>query len=182
MRLSFNAIDIDGVVVIGEGEKDKAPMLYNGEEVGTKKGPEMDVAVDPVEGTRLLAYGRPNAISVVSIAPKGTMFDPGPAFYMKKLVVGTQAKDVVDIDAPVADTLKAVARELGRSIAFEASVAGGIPIITSIGQCLSANQIQSLRGILNGTSNFIVSQMEERGIDYGGAVAEAQRRGRLPAL
>ena len=85
MRLSFNAIDIDGLVVIGEGEKDEAPMLYNGELLGTKEGPEMDVAVDPVEGTRLLAYGRPNAISVVSIAPRGTMFDPGPAFYMKKL-------------------------------------------------------------------------------------------------
>ena len=116
MRLSFNAIDIDGVVVIGEGEKDEAPMLYNGEALGTKKGPKMDVAVDPVEGTRLLAYGRPNAISVVSIAPRATMFDPGPAFYMKKLVVGTQAKDVVDIDAPVKDTLKTVAGALGKAV------------------------------------------------------------------
>lgn len=71
MRLSFNTIDIDGKVVIGEGEKDQAPMLYNGEELGTKNGPRMDVAVDPVEGTRLLAFGRPNAIAVVSIAPRG---------------------------------------------------------------------------------------------------------------
>ncbi len=116
MRLSFNTIDIDGKVVIGEGEKDQAPMLYNGEELGTKNGPRMDVAVDPVEGTRLLAFGRPNAIAVVSIAPRGTMFNPGPAFYMKKLVVGPEAKEVVDIDAPVADTLKKVARALGKDV------------------------------------------------------------------
>ena len=116
MRLSFNAVDIDGVVVIGEGEKDKAPMLYNGERVGKGRGPAMDVAVDPVEGTKLLAYGRPNAISVISMAPSGTMYDPGPAFYMKKLVVGPQARNVVDIEAPVEDTLESVARALGKDV------------------------------------------------------------------
>jgi len=116
MRISFNVIDIDGKVVIGEGEKDQAPMLYNGEELGTKNGPRMDVAVDPVEGTRLLAFGRPNAISVVSIAPRGTMYNPGPAFYMKKLVVGPAAKAVIDIDAPVEDNLKKVARALGKDV------------------------------------------------------------------
>ena len=116
MRMSFNVIDIDGVVVIGEGEKDQAPMLYNGERVGTGKGPKMDVAVDPVEGTRLLAFGRPNAISVISIAPRGTMFNPGPAFYMKKLVVGLEARNVIDLEAPVEDNLKNIAKALGKDV------------------------------------------------------------------
>lgn len=116
MRLSFNAIDIEGVVVIGEGEKDDAPMLYNGENLGTGEGPKMDVAVDPVEGTRLLAFGRPNAISVVSLAPRGMMFNPGPAFYMKKLAVGREAAKVVDLDAPVEDNLRKVAKALGKDI------------------------------------------------------------------
>ena len=114
--MSFNVIDIDGVVVIGEGEKDQAPMLYNGERVGTGKGPKMDVAVDPVEGTRLLAFGRPNAISVISIAPRGTMFNPGPAFYMKKLVVGPEARNVIDLEAPVEDNLKNIAKALGKDV------------------------------------------------------------------
>jgi fructose-1,6-bisphosphatase II len=116
MRLSFNAVDIDGVVVIGEGEKDKAPMLYNGERVGSGNGPAMDVAVDPLEGTRLLAFGKPNAISVVALAPRGTMFSPGPGFYMKKLVVSPSARHAVDLDAPTADNLKAVARALGKDV------------------------------------------------------------------
>jgi len=116
MRLSFNSIDIKGRVVIGEGEKDEAPMLYNGEEVGAKNGPEVDVAVDPVEGTRLLAFGRPNAIAVVSIAPRGTMYNPGPAFYMKKLVVSPEAKNVVDINAPVEYNLKQIARAAGKDV------------------------------------------------------------------
>lgn len=116
MRISFNALEIDGVVVIGEGEKDHAPMLFNGEKLGTGQGPEMDVAVDPVEGTRLLAYGRPNAIAVVSMAPRGTMYDPGPCFYMKKLVVPPEAKYRVDIKAPVAYNLKRVAQALGKDI------------------------------------------------------------------
>lgn len=116
MRISFNIIDIEGVVVIGEGEKDKAPMLFNGEHLGTAKGPEMDVAVDPVEGTNLLALGRPNAIAVVALAPRGTMYNPGPAFYMKKLVVPPEAKYRVDIKAPVAHNLKRVAQALGKDV------------------------------------------------------------------
>ncbi|WP_291321188.1 class II fructose-bisphosphatase [Desulfonatronospira sp.] len=116
MRLSFNAIEIRGVVIIGEGEKDKAPMLYNGEPLGTGRGPGMDVAVDPVEGTKLLAYGRPNAISVVALAPRGTMYDPGPAFYMQKIAVPTQARDYVDINAPVKDNLQSIASALGKSV------------------------------------------------------------------
>ncbi len=116
MRLSFKAIDIDGTVIIGEGEKDNAPMLYKGEKLGTRKGPSVSVAVDPVEGTNLLAYGRPNAISVVGASPAGTMFDPGPSYYMKKLVVGMEARNAIDIDAPVDDNLKNIAAALGKEV------------------------------------------------------------------
>ena len=116
MRLSFNSLAINGKIVIGEGEKDEAPMLYNGERIGTGQGPELDIAVDPVEGTSLLAYGRPNAIAVVGAAPAGSMFDPGPSFYMKKMVLGPLAKDVVDLDAPVADNLQRVARALDKDV------------------------------------------------------------------
>ena len=110
MRISFNAMEINGRVVIGEGEKDEAPMLYNGESVGTGSGPRMDIAVDPVEGTRLLANGRPNAISVVAMAPEGSMYDPGPAYYMNKLVVPPEAVGMVDINDPVDKTLHKVAK------------------------------------------------------------------------
>lgn len=116
LRLSFNSLHVKGRVIIGEGEKDNAPMLFNGEEVGTGRGPALDVAVDPVEGTKLLAYGRPNAISVVGIAPAGTMYNPGPSFYMQKLVVPPAARDVVDIDAPVKENLKNIAKVLGKDV------------------------------------------------------------------
>ncbi|AAS96017.1 class II fructose-bisphosphatase [Nitratidesulfovibrio vulgaris] len=116
LRLSFNSLHVKGRVIIGEGEKDNAPMLFNGEEVGTGHGPALDVAVDPVEGTKLLAYGRPNAISVVGIAPAGTMYNPGPSFYMQKLVVPPAARDVVDIDAPVKENLKNIAKSLGKDV------------------------------------------------------------------
>lgn len=115
MRVCFASLNISGVVVIGEGEKDHAPMLFNGEKLG-KGGLSLDVAVDPVEGTNLLAYGRPNAISVVGVAPRGSMFNPGPSFYMQKLVVPREARDVVDLDAPVRDNLSAVARALGKKV------------------------------------------------------------------
>ncbi|MCF8040216.1 MAG: class II fructose-bisphosphatase [Desulfohalobiaceae bacterium] len=117
MRLSFNAIDINGTIIIGEGEKDDAPMLYNGEKVGwVGEGPSVDVAVDPVEGTNLLAFGRPNAISVVGIAPGGTMYDPGPSFYMQKLVVPESAREAVDLDAPVKDNLQNIAKALEKDV------------------------------------------------------------------
>ena len=116
MRISFSTLHIDGMVVIGEGEKDNAPMLYNGEKVGMGDGPRLDVAVDPVEGTNLLAYGRPNAISVVGVAPKGSMFDPGPSYYMQKLVVAREARDVIDLDAPVRVNLDNVAKAMGQSV------------------------------------------------------------------
>ena len=114
MRLSFNSLPIAGKVVIGEGEKDEAPMLYNGEIIGMGNGPSLDIAVDPVEGTNLLAYGRPNAIAVVGAAPGGSMYNPGPSFYMKKLVVGQAARDVIDLDAPVHVNLRLIAKALGK--------------------------------------------------------------------
>jgi len=116
MRLILATVDMNGVIVIGEGEKDEAPMLYNGERVGNGNGPAMDVAVDPVEGTTLLAKGKPNAISVIAVAPRGTLWNPGPGFYMEKIAVGPAARDAVDLDAPVADNLQRVARALGKQV------------------------------------------------------------------
>lgn len=113
LRLLLGTVRMDGIVVIGEGEKDEAPMLYNGERVGSGFGPPVDVAVDPVEGTNLLAKGLPNALSVVAIAPRGSMWHPGPAFYMDKLVVGPEAAGQVDIDSPIAETLATVAAAKG---------------------------------------------------------------------
>ncbi|MFN4073109.1 MAG: class II fructose-bisphosphatase [Thermus sp.] len=116
MRLLLNSLDFRGRVVIGEGEKDKAPMLYNGEVLGQGEGPYWDLAVDPVEGTRLLALGRPGAISVIAAAPEGTLFNPGPAFYAAKLVVGPEAKEAIDLKASVADNLKEIARALRKEV------------------------------------------------------------------
>jgi fructose-1,6-bisphosphatase II len=110
MRLMLNMIEMDAVIVIGEGEKDEAPMLYNGERVGTGDAPEMDIAVDPIDGTRPLANGLPNSIATVAIAPRGTMFDPGPFVYMDKIAVGLEAKGMIDIDAPVKDNLEKISR------------------------------------------------------------------------
>jgi fructose-1,6-bisphosphatase II len=116
MRLVMNTIDMNGVIVIGEGAKDKAPMLYNGERVGNGSGPEMDIAVDPIDGTRPLAFGRGNSISTVAIAPKGAMFNPGPFVYMNKIAVGPEAKGKVDINASISDNLKAIAKAKGKTV------------------------------------------------------------------
>ncbi len=113
MRVMLNSINIRGTVVIGEGEKDEAPMLYNGEVLGTGVGPEVDIAVDPIEGTRPLAYGLWNSISTVALAPRGTMFNPGPFVYMNKIAVGPSAIHHVDIDAPVDYNLIKVAKAKG---------------------------------------------------------------------
>lgn len=113
LRLLLGAVRMDGIIVIGEGEKDQAPMLYNGEAVGSGRGPQVDVAVDPVEGTNLLAKGIANAIAIVGLAERGAMWQPGPAFYMDKLVVGPEARGKVDLDAPVDTTLHAIARAKG---------------------------------------------------------------------
>ena len=116
MRLVLNTIYMNAVVVIGEGEKDEAPMLFNGERLGNGKGAEMDIAVDPIDGTRPLSNGTWNAISIVALAPRGTMFDPGPFLYMDKIAVGPQCKGKVNIDAPVEDNLKAIAKCTGKAV------------------------------------------------------------------
>jgi fructose-1,6-bisphosphatase II len=110
MRMMLNTLDMEAVVVIGEGEKDEAPMLYNGEVVGKAGAVEMDLAVDPIDGTRPLAQGRPNSIATVAISPRGTMFDPGPFVYMDKLAVGPECKGKINIEAPVEENLKAIAK------------------------------------------------------------------------
>lgn len=113
MRKLINSVEMNGVVVIGEGEKDKAPMLFNGEQVGTGQGAEVDIAVDPVDGTTLMAEGRPNAISVLAAAERDSMYDPSAVFYMKKIAVGPEAAGSIDIEAPVAHNIKAVAKAKG---------------------------------------------------------------------
>ncbi|WP_058046042.1 class II fructose-bisphosphatase [Streptomyces roseifaciens] len=110
MRALIGTVSMNGVVVIGEGEKDNAPMLYNGERVGDGTGAECDVAVDPVDGTTLTAKGMANAVSVMAVADRGTMFDPSAVFYMDKLVTGPEAADFVDIDAPVAVNIRRIAK------------------------------------------------------------------------
>jgi len=115
MRSVLDTVRMRGVVVIGEGEKDKAPMLYNGEEVGNGEGPEVDVAVDPLEGTRLTALGQPNAIAVIAVAERGTMLFPGAAFYMEKIAVGPRAIDAVDITRSPTENVQSVAKALGKA-------------------------------------------------------------------
>ncbi len=115
MRFVLDSVSIRGVVVIGEGEKDKAPMLYNGEEVGNGQGPEVDVAVDPLEGTRLTALGQPNAIAVIAVAERGTMLFPGAALYMEKIAVGPVALDAIDIERSPTENVAAVAEALGKT-------------------------------------------------------------------
>ncbi len=110
MRHLVQSVSMRGVVVIGEGEKDDAPMLFNGEAVGDGTGPDVDVAVDPIDGTTLCAKGMPNAIAVLAVSERGTMYDPSAVFYMEKLVTGAAGADVVDIEAPVRDNLSRIAK------------------------------------------------------------------------
>lgn len=113
MRKLINSVAMRGVVVIGEGEKDEAPMLFNGEHVGTGEGAEVDIAVDPIDGTTLMAEGRPNAISVLAAAERGSMYDPSAVFYMNKIAVGPEAAGSIDIQAPVAHNIQQVAKAKG---------------------------------------------------------------------
>lgn len=113
MRVLLATIGMNGTVVIGEGEKDEAPMLFNGEKVGDGTGPECDVAVDPIDGTTLTAKGMTNAVSVLAVSPRGSMYDPSAVFYMEKLVTGPEAADVVDIRYPVAENIHQVAKAKG---------------------------------------------------------------------
>ncbi|HAM24380.1 MAG TPA: fructose-bisphosphatase class II [Actinobacteria bacterium] len=113
MRMLISSVGMNGIVVIGEGEKDDAPMLFNGERVGSGEGAEVDVAVDPIDGTTLTAKGMPNALSVMAVAERGTMYDPSAVFYMNKLATGPEAAGAVDIDAPIADNINAIAKAKG---------------------------------------------------------------------
>ena len=113
MRFMIDSVSMDGVVVIGEGEKDEAPMLYNGEAVGNGSGPAVDVAVDPIDGTRLTATGQPNAVSVIALAERGTMFFPDVAVYMEKVATGPEAADVIDVTAPPEENVRQVAKAKG---------------------------------------------------------------------
>jgi fructose-1,6-bisphosphatase II len=113
MRLMIDSVSMDGVVVIGEGEKDQAPMLYNGEKVGNGDGPPVDVAVDPIDGTTLTAKGMGNALAVITVAERGVMFDPGAAVYMDKIAVGAEAADAIDIEAGPEENIRRVAKAKG---------------------------------------------------------------------
>ncbi len=116
MRMMMDTVDMDGIIVIGEGEKDEAPMLFNGERVGNGSGPQVDVAVDPLEGTRLTALGRPGAVSVIACAPRGTLYNPHDIFYMEKIAVGPEARGKIDLNAPIRWNIEQVAKAKGISI------------------------------------------------------------------
>ena len=116
MRLVLSTVHMDGVVVIGEGEKDEAPMLYNGEQIGDGSLPHVDIAVDPLEGTRLTALGMPNAVAVIALSARGTMFDPGPVMYMEKLAGGEDISDLLDLDVPLGEIVERVAERRGMDI------------------------------------------------------------------
>jgi fructose-1,6-bisphosphatase II len=116
MRLVLDGVQMDGTVVIGEGEKDEAPMLYNGERIGDGSPPEVDVAVGPLEGTTLTAKGQPNALAVIALAERGSMFDPGPCVYMEKISGGYDIADLLDLDRPLGETLGLVAERRGKDI------------------------------------------------------------------
>jgi fructose-1,6-bisphosphatase II len=116
MRVVLSTVAMEGVVVIGEGEKDEAPMLFNGEQIGDGSAPSMDIAVDPIDGTTLTSLGRGGAIAVIAMSERGTMFDPGPCVYMDKIAAGPAAADVIDIEAPVKANLEAVAKALGEKV------------------------------------------------------------------
>ncbi|AEA23212.1 class II fructose-bisphosphatase [Pseudonocardia benzenivorans] len=117
MRQLIGTVSMRGIVVIGEGEKDEAPMLFNGEEVGNGEGPWCDVAVDPIDGTTLMAKGMPNALAVLAVAERDAMFDPSAVFYMEKIAVGPEAADVIDITAPVGENIRRVAQAKGYDVA-----------------------------------------------------------------
>src|SRR4249919_668540 len=113
MRLLLDTVPMDGIVVIGEGEKDEAPMLYNGEEIGDGSPPVVDIAVDPLEGTTLTARGMPSALSVIALSERGTMFDPGPCVYMEKIAAGPRSADLISLDEPLEDVIGKIAERKG---------------------------------------------------------------------
>jgi fructose-1,6-bisphosphatase II len=116
MRHVLHSVSMEGIVVIGEGEKDEAPMLYNGEHIGDGSAPIVDIAVDPLEGTRLCALGMPSALAVIALAERGTMFDPGPCVYMEKIAGGEEIADLLDLDRPLAETMELIAERKGGTV------------------------------------------------------------------
>ncbi|MBX3312886.1 MAG: class II fructose-bisphosphatase [Actinobacteria bacterium] len=116
MRIVLSTVPMDGIVIIGEGEKDEAPMLYNGERIGDGTPPEADIAVDPIDGTTLTSLGRGNAIAVIAVGERGSMYDPGPCVYMEKIATGPKAAHAIDINATPTENLNAVAKALGKSV------------------------------------------------------------------
>src|SRR4051812_6931538 len=116
MHAVLHTIHMDGLVVIGEGEKDEAPMLHNGEQVGDGSPPKVDIAVDPLEGTRLTARGAPSALAVIALAERGAMFDPGPCVYMEKMASGEDIGDLMDLDRPLSETVKLIAERKGTEV------------------------------------------------------------------
>ncbi len=116
MRYALQSVQMDGLVVIGEGEKDEAPMLYNGEHIGDGTPPQVDIAVDPLEGTTLAAHGMPSALAVIALSERGSMFDPGPCVYMEKIAGSPEVADLLDLDRPLPETLRLVAERKGTSI------------------------------------------------------------------
>src|ERR671918_380332 len=116
MRIVLQTVDMNGIIIIGEGEKDNAPMLYNGENVGNGSSPDVDVAVDPIDGTRPLAFGRSNSLATVAISPRGSMFDPGPFVYMNKLAVGPEARGAINIEKSITENLQAIAKAKDKDV------------------------------------------------------------------
>jgi len=137
MRLVLGSVSMDGTVVIGEGEKDEAPMLYNGERIGDGHPPEVDIAVDPLEGTTLAAKGQPNALAVIALSPRGTMFDPGPCFYMEKMAGAEDIADLLDLDRPLGKTIELVAERRGVHV--------GDIMVVSLDRDRHTNQLQEIR-------------------------------------
>ncbi len=117
MRYMLHSVPMDGLVVIGEGEKDEAPMLYNGELIGDGSPPQVDIAVDPLEGTTLAAHGMPSALSVIALSARGTMFDPGPCVYMEKMAGSPEIADLLDLDRPLTETVELIAQRKGSAVA-----------------------------------------------------------------
>src|SRR6266480_2499961 len=116
MRYMLHSVQMDGVVVIGEGEKDEAPMLYNGEHIGDGSPPQVDIAVDPLEGTTLAAHGMPSALAVIALSARGTMFDPGPCVYMEKMAGSPEIADLLDLDRPLGETVRLIAERKGTAV------------------------------------------------------------------
>ncbi len=170
MRAMISTVSMRGVVVIGEGEKDNAPMLYNGEKVGDGTGPEVDVAVDPIDGTTLTAKGMNNAVSVMAVADRGAMYDPSAVFYMDKLATGPDAADVVDIRLPVAENIRRVAKAKKETTA-DVTVVTGVDLLLGIGGTpegiITACAIKCTGGVIQGKLWPKDDEERQRALDAG---------------